>query len=163
MFDLVLASNGFALVTTTPLIFGAAGVTSRETASNLFCPCLLFMSIRLETEPRTSNVPSIPITRPSAWKTPLRYSPRYLLFRYSSTNQNDRERMTTDWNMITILEADPCPVVGPVLTLESNRSSLSTTSTKHRFSVKMNETGDKNPQYLFFLGTKPQARIADAR
>ena len=150
MFGLVLASNGFALVTTAPLIFGAAGVTSRETSSILFSPCLLFMSIRLETEPMNSSVPSIPIIRPSAWKTPLRYSPRYLLFRYSSTNQNDRERMTTDWTMITIFEADPCPAVGPVLTLESNRSSLSTTSTKHRFSVKMNETSDKNPQYLFF-------------
>src|SRR6266481_8747179 len=116
-----LASNGFALVTTAPLIFGAAGVTSRETASNLFSPCLLFMSIRLETEPMTSSVPSIPIIRPSAWKTPLRYSPRYLLFRYSSTNHNDRERITNDWTMITILEADPCPDVEPVLTHESNQ------------------------------------------
>src|SRR6266487_6124399 len=149
MFGLVLASNGFALVTTAPLIFGAAGVTSRETSSILFSPCLLFMSIRLETEPMNSSVPSIPIIRPSAWKTPLRYSPRYLLFRYSSTNQNDRKRMTTDWTVITILEADLYPVVGPVPTLESNRSSLSSTSTKHRFCVKMNETSDKNPQYLF--------------
>src|SRR2546430_3450350 len=123
MLGLVLASNGFALVKTAPLIFGAAGVTSRETASNLFSPCLLFMSIRLETEPMTSSVPSIPIIRPSAWKTPLRYSPRYLLFRYSSTNQNDRERMTTDWTMITIFEADPCPAVGPVLTRSEEHTS----------------------------------------
>src|SRR3989442_11485178 len=106
------------------LVFGDEAtegvVTSRETAPNLFSPCLLLTNIRLETDPRTSSVPSIPIIRPSAWKTPLRYSPRYLLFRYSSTNHNDRERMTTDWTMITILEADPCPGVDPVLTPETN-------------------------------------------
>src|SRR2546425_4331163 len=106
------------------LVFGDEAtegvVTSRETAPNLFSPCLLLTNIALETDPRISSVPSIPIIRPSAWKTPLRYSPRYLLFRYSSTNHNDRERMTTDWTMITILEADPCPGVDPVLTPETN-------------------------------------------
>src|SRR2546425_11942364 len=106
------------------LVFGDEATeeefTSRETAPNLFSPCLLLTNIALEADPRISSVPSIPIIRPSAWKTPLRYSPRYLLFRYSSTNHNDRERITTDWPMITILEADPCPAVEPVLTLESN-------------------------------------------
>src|SRR6266571_3049400 len=107
------------------LVFGEEATegefTSRETAPNLFSPCLLLTNIALEADPRISSVPSIPIIRPSAWKTPLRYSPRYLLFRYSSTNHNDRERMTTVWTMITILEADPCPAIDPVLTLESNQ------------------------------------------
>src|SRR5438309_10078623 len=116
-----LASNGLALVTTAPLIFGAAGVTSRETAPNLFSPCLLLMRIRLETEPRTSNVPSIPIIRPSAWKTPLRYSPRYLLFRYSSISHDDKERMTTDCIVITILETERCLTTDSVPTLETNQ------------------------------------------
>jgi len=78
------------------------------------------MNIRLEMEPRTSRVPSIPIIRPSAWKTPLTYSRRYMLFRYSSTIQKDRERMTNDWTVMMILEADPCPAVDPVVTLETN-------------------------------------------
>src|SRR4029077_18526992 len=109
----------------TSLVFGAVvtegELTSRETAPNLFSPCLLLTNTALEIDPRISNVPSVPIIRPSAWKTPLRYSPRYLLFRYSSTNHNDRERITNDWTIITILEADPCPAADPVLTLESNQ------------------------------------------
>src|SRR6266581_3950708 len=112
---------GLALASADILTFGAEGVTSRETAPNLFSPCLLLTNIRLEMDPRTSRVPSIPIIRPSAWKTPVTYSRRYMLFRYSSTIHSDRERMTTDWTMITILEADPCPAVESTLTLETNQ------------------------------------------
>ena len=42
------------------------------------------------------------------------------MFRYSSTIQKDRERMTNDWTVMMILEADPCPAVDPVVTLETN-------------------------------------------
>src|SRR6266702_8778243 len=109
MFGLVLASAGFAVASADSLTFGVEGVASREIDPNFFSPCLFRMNIRLEIEPRTSRVPNIPIIRPSAWKTPLTYSRRYMLFRYSSTIQKDSERMTNDWIMITILEADPCP------------------------------------------------------
>src|SRR5437879_11370820 len=40
--------------------------------------------------------------------------------RYSSTIQKDRERMTNDWTVMMILEADPCPAVDPVVTFETN-------------------------------------------
>src|SRR6266480_4520037 len=120
MFGLALASAGFVIASADILTFGAEGVKSRETAPNFFSPCLLRMNIKLETEPRTSRVPNIPIIRPSAWKTPLTYSRRYMLFRYSSTIHSEREKMTSDWTMIMILEADPCPAVDPVFKLETN-------------------------------------------
>src|SRR5438132_4880069 len=120
MFGLMLTSAGLAIASADILTLGAEEVASRETAPNLFSPCLLLMSIRLETDPRTSRVPSVPIIRPSAWKTPLTYSRRYMLFRYSSTIHSERERMTNDWTVMMILEADPCPAVDPVVTLETN-------------------------------------------
>src|SRR2546422_4699504 len=121
MFGLMLTSAGLAIASADILTLGAEEVTSRETASNLFSPCLRLMNIKLDTDPNTRRVPRIPNIKPSAWKTPLTYSRRYMLFRYSSTIHSDRERMTTDWTMITILEADPCPAVESTLTLETNQ------------------------------------------
>src|SRR2546426_9481141 len=121
MLGLALASTGFVFASADSRTFGAVGgVTSRETAPNFFSPCFL-LNIRVDKDPNTRRVPSNPNIKPSAWKTPLTYSRRYMLFRYSSTIHSDRERMTTDWTMITILEADPCPAVESTLTLETNQ------------------------------------------
>src|SRR5439155_24545205 len=103
MFGLALLWACFVITSADILTFGAEGATSREIAPNFFSPCLLHMKIRLEMEPRTSRVPIIPIIRPSACKTPLTYSRRYMLFRYSSTIQKDREIMTNDWTVMMIL------------------------------------------------------------
>src|SRR5207244_1883284 len=120
MFGLMLTSAGLAIASADILTLGAEEVTSRETASNLFSPCLRLMNIKLDTDPNTRRVPRIPNIKPSAWKTPLTYSRRYMLFRYSSTIHSDRERMTTDCIAITILERDRCPMADSALTVETN-------------------------------------------
>src|SRR5256712_4406095 len=120
MFGLMLTSAGLAIASADILTLGAEEVTSRETASNLFSPCLRLMNIKLDTDPNTRRVPRIPNIKPSAWKTPLTYSRRYMLFRYSSTIHSDRERMTTDCIAITILERDRCPMADSALIVETN-------------------------------------------
>ena len=121
MLGLALASTGFVFASADSRTFGAVGgVASRETAPNFFSPCFLLLNIRVEKDPNTRRVPSNPIIKPSAWKTPLTYSRRYMLFRYSSTIQSDRERITTDCIAITILERDRCPMADSALTVETN-------------------------------------------
>src|SRR6267378_1577553 len=119
MLGLALASSGLVLAIAGSLTLGAELAISRETAPNLFSPRLR-LTRRLDRDPSTRSPPRIPITKPFAAKTSPTYWRRYILFRYSSTIQYVRDRITNAWTVITILEATACLTVDAVLTLEAN-------------------------------------------
>jgi hypothetical protein len=83
--------SGFFVSTFEGLATGLGFLTSREIVP---CPCLCFTNSPV-AEPKTSSVARIPNIQPSVWKTPLMYSRRYMLFRYSSTIQYDSDRITS--------------------------------------------------------------------